>query len=96
MAEQGHDQEITAIRRRLTELSVERAALEARLKELLQPTNPVLSPPLVQDGVTTASSAAAKVALFRALFAGRADVFPIRWKNAKAERAGYAPACANE
>ncbi len=37
-----------------------------------------------------------KVALFRRLFAGRADVFPTRWENRKAGRSGYAPACANE
>ena len=36
------------------------------------------------------------MALFRELFAGRTDVFPVRWENAKAGRAGYAPACANE
>ena len=91
MVEQGHDQESTFIRRRLAELSAERATLEARLKELLQPSAPV-----GRDGITAASPAATKVALFRALFAGRRDVFPVRWENAKAERAGYAPACANE
>jgi superfamily II DNA or RNA helicase len=46
--------------------------------------------------VTNASSPAEKIVLFRALFHGREDVFPPRWKNAKTGRAGYAPACANE
>ena len=36
-----------------------------------------------------------KVALFRSLFRGRADVYPIRWES-KAGKSGYAPACANE
>lgn len=36
-----------------------------------------------------------KVALFRNLFRGRADVYPIRWES-KAGKSGYAPACANE
>lgn len=36
-----------------------------------------------------------KVALFRNLFRGRTDVYPIRWEN-KAGKSGYAPACANE
>ena len=36
------------------------------------------------------------MALFRSLFAGRQDVFPVRWENTKAARAGYAPACVNE
>jgi hypothetical protein len=39
---------------------------------------------------------AEKVALFRSLFRGRADVFPKLWVNAKAGKKGYAPACANE
>jgi hypothetical protein len=46
--------------------------------------------------VTAASPAAEKVALFRRLFAGRADVFPVRWENRKSAKSGYAPACANE
>ena len=36
-----------------------------------------------------------KVTLFRRLFLGRTDVYPVRWKS-KAGKAGYAPACANE
>jgi hypothetical protein len=36
-----------------------------------------------------------KVMLFRRLFAGRTDVYPVRWES-KAGKAGYAPACANE
>ncbi len=37
-----------------------------------------------------------KVALFRSLFRGRADVFPRHWQNPKKQTRGYAPACANE
>lgn len=36
-----------------------------------------------------------KVALFRRLFRGRTDAYPIRWES-KAGKSGYAPACANE
>lgn len=36
-----------------------------------------------------------KVTLFRRLFRGRADVYPVRWES-KAGKTGYAPACANE
>jgi hypothetical protein len=36
-----------------------------------------------------------KVALFRRLFHGRTDVYPVRWES-KAGKSGYAPACANE
>ncbi len=37
-----------------------------------------------------------KVALFRTLFRGRADVYPIRWEGKTSGKSGYAPACANE
>jgi len=36
-----------------------------------------------------------KVALFRRLFRGRSDVYPIRWESAKGG-SGYVPACGNE
>ena len=36
------------------------------------------------------------MALFRRLFAGRPDVFPVRWENRKTAKSGYAPACCNE
>ena len=41
-------------------------------------------------------SAGEKVALFRRLFRGRTDVYPVRWESATTGRSGYAPACANE
>ncbi|MGD9878570.1 MAG: DEAD/DEAH box helicase family protein [Reyranella sp.] len=37
-----------------------------------------------------------KVALFRRLFRGRMDVYPVRWESRTSGRSGYAPACANE
>jgi superfamily II DNA or RNA helicase len=36
-----------------------------------------------------------KIVLFRRLFQGRIDTYPIRWES-KAGKAGYSPACANE
>lgn len=41
-------------------------------------------------------STAEKIALFRRLFRGRTDVFPIRWESKKTGKTGYAPACSNE
>lgn len=41
-------------------------------------------------------STADKVALFRHLFRGRSDVYPIRWESKTTGKSGYAPACANE
>ncbi len=37
-----------------------------------------------------------KVKLFKRLFRGRDDVFPLRWYSQKSGRSGYAPACSNE
>lgn len=37
-----------------------------------------------------------KVALFRRLFRGRTDVYPIRWESKTTAKSGYSPACANE
>ncbi len=42
------------------------------------------------------SSSGAKVALFRALFRGRDDVYARRFENLRTGRSGYAPACGNE
>ena len=44
---------------------------------------------------SNALSPSEKVALFRRLFRGRIDVYPVRWEN-KAGKSGYAPACGNE
>ena len=37
-----------------------------------------------------------KIALFRRLFRGRADVYPVRWESRTSGKSGYTPACANE
>jgi superfamily II DNA or RNA helicase len=37
-----------------------------------------------------------KVALFRRLFRGRTDVYPVRWESKTTGKSGYTPACANE
>ncbi|WP_029528347.1 TOTE conflict system archaeo-eukaryotic primase domain-containing protein [Polaromonas glacialis] len=41
-------------------------------------------------------SADAKIAMFRRLFRGRTDVYPVRWDSQASGKSGYAPACANE
>lgn len=41
------------------------------------------------------SPAEVKVALFRNLFRGREDIYPVRWENKKG-KAGYSPACRHE
>jgi hypothetical protein len=90
------ESEIEAIRRQLAALDNERHHLEARLRELEQPRAAPPSASSAKPQVTNSSPAADKVGFFRRLFAGRTDVFPVRWENLKTGRSGYAPACANE
>jgi superfamily II DNA or RNA helicase len=49
------------------------------------------APPVAASPLSTDE----KVALFRRLFRGRIDVYPVRWES-KSGKAGYSPACANE
>jgi len=46
--------------------------------------------------VTRESPSEAKIALFRSLFRGREDVYPVRWETKRTGRSGYFPACANK
>ncbi len=48
------------------------------------------SPPVTND-----SPPDAKIALFRSLFRGRDDVYPVRWEG-KSGKSGYSLACSNE
>jgi hypothetical protein len=102
-AEAAHELEveIEQIRVRLAANKAERKDLEATLRDLLSRRSTTVanySSPAIADAprVTAAAPAAEKVALFQRLFAGRADVFPVRWENRKTAKSGYAPACANE
>ena len=93
--------EIEQIRARLAANEAERKELEAALRGLVNrrsatAANNSLSAIADALGVMAASSTAEKIALFQRLFAGRADVFPVRWKNRKTAKSGYAPACGNE
>jgi superfamily II DNA or RNA helicase len=45
---------------------------------------------------TNTLSPSQKVALFRSLFRGRTDVYPIRWESHSTGKSGYTPACKNE
>ncbi len=82
------------------ELVVLRAE-NARLIKLLE-TNGIdwrLPAPVAivaQEGEPFRLSTAEKVTVFRRLFRGRADVYPIRWESKSTGKSGYAPACANE
>ncbi len=68
---------------------LEAHGIEWRLpSEPASPAAPMAGPPRL--------SAAEKVALFRRLFRGRTDAYPVRWESKSTGKSGYVPACANE
>lgn len=58
----------------------------------------VQSPPIgrASHSRSTRLTTEKKVRLFRDLFQGRTDVYPVRWESKTTGKAGYAPACTNE
>src|SRR5882724_12979261 len=86
---------LTALERERAEIVAEtdalRAAHDARTAAVK-----VVPSGRVGDPTDRNSPIEKKIALFRRLFRGRSDVFPVRWENRTTGRSGYAPACANE
>lgn len=70
------------------------ALLDANGIEWRAPAQPQKIP-LAQAEPTRQLDTQHKLQLFRSLFRGRTDVYPIRW-DSRAGKSGYAPACANE
>ena len=69
------------------------ALLEANDIQWRAPPQPV---PPASVPASSPLSTDEKVALFRRLFRGRTDVYPIRWESKTTAKSGYSPACANE
>jgi superfamily II DNA or RNA helicase len=67
--------------------------LEAHDIEWRKPPPP---PPAAPQIEAAQLSTAEKIALFRRLFQGRTDIYPVRWESKSTGKAGYVPACANE
>lgn len=93
---------LAELKARIAALDEERAAIAAEIAMLEQPPIPEMPLPDVASServgriVDRQSEADQKISLFREMFRGRTDVFPIRWDNAKSGKSGYAPACHNE
>lgn len=76
-------------------------AENARLIELLESHGIEWRPPqpavvVAREPEPSRLTTSEKVALFRRLFRGRTDVYPVRWEGKTSGKSGYAPACANE
>jgi len=87
---------------KLTELTHKRNESRERLAALktelttLESTPVTPSTPAIQPVAGTPTTAEGKISLFRQLFRGRDDVFPLLWMSSKTGRKGYSPACSNE
>lgn len=98
--------EIAREQKRLVELDSERLRTQARLEDpkarRTELNNAGRSACAGGTSTTSVLSQAApmtpqaKLVLFRSLFRGRADVFPLRFVSKKAGKAGYATECANK
>src|SRR5689334_16222280 len=82
----------------LSKLRAENARLDALLDthgiEWRLPAEPTTAK--TPEAEASRQSTDEKVALFRRLFRGRTDVYPVRWESKSTGKSGYAPACANE
>lgn len=87
--------ELTRLRSENRRLQKENQALRKELGPVARDTAPPEYETSRVAVVTNQSSVDQKIQLFRSLFRGREDVYPVRWENRKG-RAGYAPACGNE
>ena len=87
---------------RLDRLEAERADARTRLAALraeladLEATSDLGVAPGVLVTPPVPKTPDEKVQLFRSLFRGRVDVFPLRFVSRRTDRAGYAPACRNK
>ena len=88
-------EEVVELERRRRSTEDELRRLETELERLDAPgRNPL--PQSRNSTIAVPASGTEKVALFRSLFRGRDDVFPLLWTNRRTGRTGYAPACGNE
>ena len=85
---------LAELKKRIARLDDERATIAAEIATLEQPPIPEMLLPDVASServgriVDRQSEADQKISLFREMFRGRTDVFPIRWDNAKSGKSG--------
>lgn len=88
---------MSKIEAEVAQLRAENAALKALLAMHGIATPPAIVaavPVILRD--SSQLSPEAKVKLFRRLFRGREDIYPVRWISKTTEKPGYSPVCANE
>lgn len=95
----GADSETSAdlrsINQRIVKLEEELKTLKAKRDSLLDLYEEEKTRQIIENRTHESLTVNQKVALFKQLFKGRADVFATRWQNSKG-RSGYSVACHNE
>lgn len=95
----GADNETSAdlrsINQRIVQLEEELKTLKAKRDSLLDLYEEEKTRQIIETRTHESLTVNQKVALFKQLFKGRADVFSTRWQNSKG-RSGYSVACHNE
>lgn len=100
--EENYERLIAEAEQELARLDAERAAIITRLQSLRRDKRMLAKPgqqlPFEFQSilVTNQSSEQEKVVLFKSLFRGREDVYPLRFESVKSGKSGYQPACGNE
>lgn len=89
------DSELARLRSENRRLQRENEALKDKLGPAARAASSAADKTSQLPGVTNQSGVDEKIRLFRSLFRGRDDVYPVRWENREG-RAGYSPACGNE
>ncbi len=83
----------------LIQLRAENDGLKALLTQhgiaVPKPLNPDIADSALQPDANELSPNA-KVKLFRRLFRGRDDIYPVRWTSTTTGKSGYSPQCANK
>ena len=92
------EQEQSRLAGLVRETSASEERLEALRRELLEmgsvsETRPADGQKLREPAIATAEG---RIAVFRSLFRGRADIYATRFVSSKTGKTGYAPACGNK
>ena len=90
-----HEAELARLRSENRRLQKENEDFRRKLGPAARKASSVVDTASQVPVVTNESGVDKKIRLFRSLFRGRDDVYPLRWKNRQG-RAGYSPACGNE
>ena len=86
---------LTTLEQKQQESRKRLATLRAELTAIASPIS-IPSTSAIQPSADIPTTPKEKISLFRQLFCGRNDVYPLLWISSKTGRKGYSPACGNK